>query len=147
MELGRDATRQNTGRYRNNLPNFRKPWRWKICPRKSKCTALPAKTSSKHTQTHREKETQYNSNTLGLSRSVAPQYDKEGALKGSTITLITNGGALSTIEFLSNVQAAADALRRILENKTQRTPEHCPNEPLSAGNTYIEGERLKGGFS
>ena len=42
--------------------------------------------------THRETETQYNFNILGLARSLIPQYSKEGRIKGATITLITNGG-------------------------------------------------------
>ena len=88
--------------------------------------------------THREQNTtniQYNFNTLGLVRRAIPQYNKEGALKGATITLITNGGTFSTLEFLSNVQAASNALQRLTEQKTQCDPEQCPPEPLtSSGN-------------
>ena len=84
--------------------------------------------------THREQNTTnilYNFNTLGLVRHTIPQFNKEGALKGATITLITNGGTFSTLEFLSNVQAASNALQRLTEQKTVCDPEQCPPEPLT----------------
>ena len=67
--------------------------------------------------THRGQDAQYNFNTLGLARHAVPQFAKDGALKGATVTLITNGGAFSTLEFLPNVQAAPNALQRLTEQK------------------------------
>ena len=86
-------------------------------------------------RTNRESDTQYNFNTLGLARHAAPQYAKNGDLKGATITFITNGGSRSALEFLSNVQAASNALQRLVENKTQCEERKCPIEPLTTGTT------------
>ena len=100
-------------------------------------------------QTHRDLNTTngsvtYNFNTLGLIRHAIPQYTKEGALKGATITLITNGGTFSTLEFLSNVQAASNALQRLTEQKTACDPEQCPPEPLTKSNNNPDNAQLVG---
>ena len=98
-------------------------------------------------QTHRELDTtnnvSYNFNTLGLIRHAIPQFAKEGSLKGATITLITNGGTFSTLEFLSNAQAASNALQRLTEQKTTCDPEQCPpgqpTTPDSPSNAPLAG--------
>ena len=82
-------------------------------------------------QTRKEQNTtntQYNFNALGLVRNTVPQFGKSGALKGATITLITNGGTFSTLEFLPNAQSASNALQRLTEQKTQCDPEQCPQD-------------------
>ena len=83
-------------------------------------------------QTHREQTAtniSYNFNTLGLVRRVTPQYTKENVIKGATITLITNGCAFSTLEFLSNVQAASNALQRLAEQKQRATQNNARKNP------------------
>ena len=94
--------------------------------------------------THRESDTQLNMNILGLVRTVVPQYAKDGKVKGATLTLISDGGAFSTLEFPSNVQAASNALQRLVGNKTICTQEHCPETPLSLDNNYPENAQLQG---
>ena len=77
--------------------------------------------------THREIETNLNMIILGIVRSAAPKFAKGGKLKGAALTLIPNGWAFSTLEFLYNAQAALNALQRLLEQKTPCAQEHCPS--------------------
>ena len=66
---------------------------------------------------HRINNDESNFNTLGPSLHTIPQYNREGAIKGATFTFISNGGAVSTLEFLPNAQAASNTLQRLLGGK------------------------------
>ena len=73
-----------------------------------------AKLIKDHLDTARRIEWGYNLNAIRIARQIASQQDKDNNIKGGSFIFITNGGAHSTLEMISNLQACSNAMQRLI---------------------------------